>query len=174
MKKGHSVLFTLATLLLLVSLTGCQSPGRNPAGVQGSTGQMDMFEFDSAGAIELGGRFSGGAEYPGLFEPVYFAYDSSQVSPAERVKIESVSSMLKRDSAKSVIIDGHCDERGSIVYNQNLSEKRALAIRAYLVGLGVASERIQTRGFGEEAPAIPGHNEAAWSKNRRGEFVLYY
>jgi peptidoglycan-associated lipoprotein len=174
MKKELSILIAL---LLSATLVGCTSPGRNPAGVRGSAGQMgqlEQFDFDTAGTIPLPERFSGGAEYPGMFEAVYFAYDSSQVSPSERAKIENIANLLKADNSKCVIVDGHCDERGSIVYNQNLSEKRALAIRSYLTGLGIDSDRIQTRGYGEEVPAAAGHNESAWGRNRRGEFVLYY
>ncbi|MBI9020205.1 MAG: OmpA family protein [Verrucomicrobia bacterium] len=126
------------------------------------------------GAIPMGGRFTGGAEYTGMFEPVLFAYDSAQVSADQRAKIEAVGSHLKQNSAHAVIIEGHCDERGSREYNLALGEQRALAVRAYLAGLGIGVDRIQTKSYGEERPVVPSHDEAAWSLNRRGEFVLYY
>jgi peptidoglycan-associated lipoprotein len=168
MMKKRSLLVIF--ILTVAALTGCQSPGKNPAGVHGSIiGPMDM-----TGEIAMGGRFTGGTEHPGMFDPVLFAYDSSQVSSAERGKVEAVAGYLKENPATAVIIEGHCDERGSREYNLALGERRALAVRSYLVGLGIEADRIQTKSLGEESPAESGHNEAAWSLNRRGEFVLYY
>lgn len=170
MKKQALLVVFLA---LAAVLTGCQSPGRNPAGVVGSTGWEDM--TGTAGMIPLAGdRFTGGMEYPGVFPAVLFAYDSSQVSASERPKIEAVASHLQQNPDHAVIIEGHCDERGSREYNLALGERRALAVRSYLVGLGIEADRIQTKSMGEEAPATPGHNESAWRLNRRGEFILYY
>lgn len=165
----------LSYLILLVlaaaALTGCQSPGRNPAGVQGSIVGPGL---GMGGDLAMTDRFTGGMEHPGMFDPVYFAYDSSQVSPAERTKIETVADYLKSNPDTAVIIEGHCDERGSREYNLALGERRALAVRSYLAGLGIGADRIQTKSLGEESPAVPGHGESAWSLNRRGEFVLYY
>ena len=72
-----------------------------------------------------------------------------------------------------VNIDGNCDERGSNEYNLSLGEQRAQSVRTYLIATGIDAARIQTRSFGKEKPLDPGHNEAAWAKNRRGEFVIY-
>ena len=69
-------------------------------------------------------------------------------------------------------VEGHCDERGTEEYNRSLSERRALSIRERLVNLGVSASRVTTEAFGEDKPADLGHDEAAWSKNRRGEFIL--
>ncbi len=171
MKKNSSFFLNITLLLVVASLAGCKSPGRNPAGVYGSS--VDG-EYGSFGTIPLAGRFTGGSEHIGLFEPVLFAYDSSQVSAGERAKIEAVASHLKQNSAHSVILEGHCDERGSREYNLALGERRALAVRTYLIGLGIASDRTQTKSYGEENPAAPGHDDGSWSQNRRGEFVLYY
>ena len=103
--------------------------------------------------------------------PVYFDYDSAQINESERSKIESVASSMKGGSGQ-VIVEGNCDERGSTEYNLALGERRALAVRAYLVGLGVDGARVQTKSYGEERPVDPGHDESAWSKNRRAEFVV--
>lgn len=107
------------------------------------------------------------------FAPVYFAYDSYQLAPEEVVKIEQVAEFMRNNKDVVLIVEGHCDERGSNEYNLSLGEQRALAIRSYLLNLGIAPERIQTRSFGEERPAVPGHDESAWRFNRRGEFALY-
>ena len=72
----------------------------------------------------------------------------------------------------AVQVEGHCDERGTEEYNRALGERRALAAREALIGLGIASDRVDTISYGEDKPAVPGHNESAWSKNRRGAFVL--
>lgn len=107
------------------------------------------------------------------FSPVYFGYDSSQLAPEEVTKIEQVADFMLGDPACVLIVEGHCDERGSNEYNLSLGEQRALSVRSYLVNLGLAAERIQSRSFGEERPAVIGTGEAVWRLNRRGEFVLY-
>ena len=104
---------------------------------------------------------------------VHFAYDSAVVKSSEGKKIEAVATSFKAmDAAKDLLIEGHCDERGTEEYNRSLGEKRALALREYLIRLGVASDRIHTTTLGKDKPVASGHNEAAWSKNRRGEFIL--
>ena len=69
-------------------------------------------------------------------------------------------------------IEGHCDERGTIEYNMSLGEKRANAARDYLIGMGIAENRLTTISYGEERPAAPGSNEDVWAKNRRAEFKI--
>jgi peptidoglycan-associated lipoprotein len=80
--------------------------------------------------------------------------------------------MIKKDSAAKVRIEGNCDERGSDEYNLALGEKRAKAAMEYLVTLGIPAERLSVISYGKEKPADPGHDEAAWAKNRRDEFVV--
>ena len=72
-----------------------------------------------------------------------------------------------------VVVEGNCDERGSNEYNMALGDQRAVVIRNYLVQNGIAADRIQHRSYGEEKPAVDGHDESAWSRNRRGEFAIY-
>jgi peptidoglycan-associated lipoprotein len=107
------------------------------------------------------------------FERVAFLYDSFQIADSERGKIETVGNYMNSNADVTAYIDGHCDERGSREYNLSLSEHRALAIRAYLISLGVGGDRILTRSFGEEQPLDLGHSKSAWRQNRRGEFSLY-
>ena len=106
------------------------------------------------------------------FEPVYFGFDASNLQPSEMSKIEAVATHLKQ-TGRVVIVEGNCDERGSNEYNLSLGEIRAIAIRDYLVTLGVNVQSIQTKSYGEEKPAVVGANEGAWSKNRRGEFAVF-
>ena len=103
---------------------------------------------------------------------VYFEFDRHVVRPTEKVKIEEVALYLKGASDHKLLIDGHCDERGTEEYNRALGERRALALREYLTKLGIAGDRVYTRTYGEDRAAVEGHDEAAWSKNRRGEFIL--
>lgn len=103
---------------------------------------------------------------------VHFAYDSSALKTAEKSKVAVVADFLRSNPANAVEIEGHCDERGTEEYNRSLGERRALAIREELVRLGIDANRIDTVSFGEDHPANPGHDETAWSQNRRGEFIL--
>ncbi len=107
------------------------------------------------------------------FSPVYFGLDSTVIAQDELGKVEAVASHLKAQADRVVVVEGHCDERGSNEYNMSLGENRAIIIRNYLEQTGVDGSRIQTRSYGEEKPAVLGHNEAAWAKNRRGEFVIF-
>jgi peptidoglycan-associated lipoprotein len=102
---------------------------------------------------------------------VHFAFDSASVKSSEQGKISAVAAELKNNPGLMVIIEGHCDERGTEGYNQALGEKRALTLREELVKLGVNSDHVFTKSLGEMQPAVDGHNEAAWSANRRGEFI---
>lgn len=102
---------------------------------------------------------------------VYFAFDSSAVRSGEHMKIESVAAAMQSDSGLLLLIEGHCDERGTEEYNRSLGEKRALSLREELVKAGINPDRIRTVSFGEDKPAVSGHDESAWSKNRRGVFV---
>ena len=107
------------------------------------------------------------------FAPVYFGYDSSAFPASEASKIEAVARDLQENAKHVVVIEGNCDERGANEYNLVLGQNRAIAVRDYMVRLGVSADRIQATSFGEEKPVDPGHNEAAWTKNRRGDFSLY-
>lgn len=172
MKNCFSISIGISLVLFATLLGGCKSSNMNPAGVYGNG--VILEDWNANSGIPMTARFTGGTEHPGMFAPVYFAYDSSQVAATERAKVETVINYLKQNSAVDVIVEGHCDERGSREYNLALGERRAQAVRSYLSDLGISSERIQTKSLGEEAPANPGHDEAAWSANRRAEFVLYY
>ena len=105
-------------------------------------------------------------------ETAYFEYDKSTVRAKEASKVQVVGDYLKANPKLALLVEGHCDERGTEEYNRSLGERRALAIREVLMGLGIAGTRIDTRSFGEDEPAVRGHDEAAFSKNRRGEFIL--
>lgn len=107
------------------------------------------------------------------FTPVYFGYNTFTIPSAEMEKVNALAEFLIEESSYLILVTGHCDERGTIEYNVSLGEYRAQAIRNVLIQLGIAPERIQTESMGEEMPADPGHNEAAWKLNRRCEFLFF-
>jgi peptidoglycan-associated lipoprotein len=121
-----------------------------------------------------------GAGHPGwtqnrealAVDTVYFDYDKSTIREGEKSKVVAVAEYLKGNLMVAVLIEGHCDERGTEEYNRALGERRALALREELVKLGIAADRVDTVTFGRDRPADTGHSDAAHAKNRRGEFVV--
>jgi len=107
------------------------------------------------------------------FSAVLFGYDSFQLAPREMAKVDEVAAYMNQDRGTKLIVQGHCDERGSREYNLALGDRRALTVRTYLINLGIDAMRVQTQSYGEEMPLDPGHNEAAWRLNRRAEFKLF-
>ena len=103
---------------------------------------------------------------------VYFAFDDYTLSAETQDQLAGLANYLKQNPGAVVQVEGHCDERGSIEYNLALGQRRASSVKDYLTQMGVESERVTTISYGEERAAVDGHNEAAWSKNRRAEFVL--
>jgi peptidoglycan-associated lipoprotein len=105
-------------------------------------------------------------------KPMFFEYDSSELTQAAEAVLNENAAVLKRFPTWTVTIEGHCDERGSAEYNLALGEKRAVAGRTYLVSLGISADRLRTVSYGKEFPFDPGHDEPAFSKNRRAHFVI--
>jgi peptidoglycan-associated lipoprotein len=105
-------------------------------------------------------------------EPVFYGYDSSEMTPENQAVLERNADVLRRYANWVVTIEGHCDERGTAEYNLSLGERRAQSARAYLVSLGIPTDRLRTVSYGKEFPFDPGSNEEAWAKNRRAHFVV--
>ncbi len=108
-----------------------------------------------------------------LVLPIYFGYDSSALTTASRDNLATKAGILKRYPELTMVIEGHCDERGTVEYNLALGERRARVAYDYLVILGVPVEKLSMVSFGEENPAMSGETEEAWAKNRRDEFTLF-
>jgi peptidoglycan-associated lipoprotein len=109
----------------------------------------------------------------GILKSIYFDFDRHEVRPDQRPTMEGNAAAIKGQLAKyKILIEGHCDERGSNEYNMALGDKRTNAARQYLVDLGVPIGRIRTISYGEERPADTGHNEEGWARNRRCEFII--
>jgi peptidoglycan-associated lipoprotein len=106
-----------------------------------------------------------------VLQTIYFDYDKYNLKSEAKNGLSSNAKTLADNPDVTVLIEGHCDERGTVEYNLALGEKRARAARDYLVDLGIKPERIRTISYGEERPVDPGHSETAWSKNRRADFA---
>ena len=106
------------------------------------------------------------------FQPAFFDFDSSELLPTTQRALDADAVVMKKYPTWVVTIEGHADERGTAEYNLALGERRAAAARAYLVSLGIAANRMRTVSYGKEFPFDPGHDESAWSKNRRAHFVI--
>jgi peptidoglycan-associated lipoprotein len=186
MKLTYLLAFALAITL---ADTGCrnhrpvkvtQIPGSpsgqvgelGPGGTMAQGGQTQTGGGQTTDLVDFEGM---GADRAALASyTVHFAYDSAVVRKGEKANVQSVAEVLSRDASTKLLIEGHCDERGTEEYNRSLGERRALSLRQALAKIGVDPSRIRTISYGKDKPADPGHDESAWSKNRRGEFVLLH
>jgi peptidoglycan-associated lipoprotein len=105
-------------------------------------------------------------------KPVFFALDSNEIDPAGKSALDANAATLRQNASWVVTIEGHCDERGTAEYNLALGDRRAAAAVGYLRSLGISADRLKTVSYGKEFPFDPGHDEGAWSKNRRAHFVI--
>jgi len=152
----------LGVAIVVVAMAACtKSPPPAPSG-QGGFGSEAPTGQSGMGA---------GAGDSSAFRTIYFDFDSSDLRADAREGLQANASYLKSNSSVSVTIAGNCDERGSAEYNLALGKRRADAAYKYLADLGVASSRMTTISYGKERPAVEGHNELAWAKNRRDEFT---
>ncbi|MFO7883647.1 MAG: peptidoglycan-associated lipoprotein Pal [Desulfobacteraceae bacterium] len=103
---------------------------------------------------------------------IHFAYDSSELTPEARAILKKKADWMRNNPGVTVVVEGHCDERGSTEYNLALGERRALAARQYLVDIGISASRLGTISYGEEKPLDPAHTPSAWDKNRRAQFKI--
>ena len=104
--------------------------------------------------------------------PAFFPLDSAELDDAGRGVVTKNAELLRKYPTWVVTVEGHCDERGTAEYNLALGERRAVAVKAYLLSLGIGADRVRTVSYGKEFPFDPGHNDAAWSNNRRAHFVI--
>jgi peptidoglycan-associated lipoprotein len=148
-------------VLALVATVGCSKNKKADEGAA-SADNVGMQATELAPAA--------GAPIPEL-QAVYFDYDSFAINASSRAALEGHAGWLKANGGKSVQIEGHCDERGTTEYNLALGERRATSVRDFLIGKGVPANQLSTISYGEERAAMQGGSEAAWSKNRRAEFV---
>ncbi len=144
------------------SIGNTPPPNFNPTSPEGGFRSADLGEFEGMLTDREALRGS----------TVHFDYDKSIVKATEVVKLQEAARALKSNPNYKLLIEGHCDERGTEEYNRALGERRALSVRAQLIKSGIAPTRLRTLSYGEDKPAELGHTEAAWAKNRRSDLVL--
>ena len=149
-------------VVLLALLSACAS-GVDDEVVTYST-EGDIGEFGTANQHDIYANF---ADALGTTDRVFFAFDSSALDAQAEATIRLWADFLNRYPAVAVVVEGHCDERGSREYNLALGERRANAVRDMLIALGIDDARIATISYGKERPFALGHDEAAWAQNRR-------
>lgn len=176
MRTKLSIAFILA-LSLLVSACASRTvetqagadgaDGTTGSGADGTGSDSNTLGGSSIDSASISG--SGSAIDPLTQRTVYFEYDSSTLSDEARLIIEAHAAYISDNPGLNVSLAGHADERGSREYNLALGERRSKSVEQLMNGLGVDGARMQVVSFGEEAPAVEGSNEAAWSQNRRVE-----
>ncbi len=155
---------------VLVAMVGCKSKQAQPdAGQQTPSTSTEAPAIDST-AMNFDPAGSDSGNIAGL-KTVQFEYDKANLSNDARKTIQGNADWMKTNAKVKVQIEGHTDSRGSIEYNVALGERRANAVKNYMISLGIPAERLATISYGEEKPLDPAENDAAWAKNRRANFL---
>ncbi len=166
MKSLLRLALTPIAILAVASTAGCSWFSSDSGEGDGSLSESDL-------AAQRESRFGSGniptAEGDGPFRDVHFGFDSYAVEDASQADLEANARALN-SSPMAITLEGHCDERGTVEYNMALGAARAKAVKNALVSLGVPSSKVDTISYGEEIPLDPGHDEAAYAKNRRVHF----
>ena len=157
--KSHKLLLAFSAAILI---SGCETIGgsssysSSPSYAYGDSKQADLQAYLQN---EIGDR-------------VYFETNKHNISSTAAFTLESQANWIKSTPGFQLIIEGHCDERGTREYNLALGEKRAQSVKNYLISLGISSDRISTISYGKERPAVVGSNDGAWAQNRRSVTVI--
>ena len=183
MKLVYPMAFVLA---LTLAATGCRN--HKPYGVTPIPNSQTGLPNDLGPGSTLGGKLARRrpadriSSFDNMTEDraalanytIHFAFDSAAIREREQANLQAVASALNSDPSTKLTIEGNCDERGTEEYNRSLGERRALAARQALAKMGVDPARIRTLSYGKDKPVDPGHDESAWSQNRRDDFVLLH
>jgi peptidoglycan-associated lipoprotein len=156
-------LFLALALITLVAGAGCGSGQTKPD--ESPTADAAVSEVDNLGQDSDHGGAGG-------LQTIYFPYDAFTLDSTAKGTLKTNSEILKQKGSLKIQVEGHCDQRGGIQYNIALGEKRANAVRKYLIDLGVGGDRVTTISFGKERPLDTAENEQAYAKNRRANFVV--
>ena len=172
MNKILKILAMMLTVIALSACSGQETKDSDAAAVEEAGSEDGSSAVTTSGVSQLGeinGIPIDQDGSPDFVRTVYFEYDSSEVRSEFIPMINAHGQLLASDGSKRVVLEGHADERGSREYNIALGERRAISVRRLLLASGATSSQIRMVSYGEERPAIEGHNESAWSKNRRVE-----
>ena len=168
----------LISAILLLFVASCATKPKDDADASGSgSSTSDSSVSTDGGTISEtsgSGIVLGSQEdlIVNVGDRVFFGYDSSDLDSDALELLQDQVAWLKQNSQVSVTIEGHCDERGTREYNLALGEKRAQAVKNYLIGLGISPDRVSTISYGKERPAVVGSNDGAWAQNRRSVTIV--
>ena len=199
MKMNQIVFPLVLALAATLATTGCKHapmkvtpiPGQQAGAVGGENGGSTLPGGGTLGGetggtgintSQGGGSTTGLDEFEGMIKDpaalaantIHFAFDSAAIKKSEDANVSAVASALSGNASDKLLIEGNCDERGTEEYNRALGERRALAAREALAKRGVSPDRIRTISYGKDKPTDPGHDDAAWAKNRRADFILLH
>ena len=161
-KKSVFVFFVLSLILNAILFEGCaKKEVKKDENVEESDLQIDNPRY---GKVDIG--------FSGEMKIIHFDYDKYSLSNESRETLKNNAEWIKKRGSVNVQVEGHCDSRGTEGYNIALGQKRADAVRKYLIDLGVVPKKLTTISYGEERPLIKSETERAWKKNRRAEFVI--
>ena len=165
------------TIFMVLFVAACATTPKDSADSSGSGSSSSGSDVSSEGTITEtsgSGIVSGSQEdlIVNVGDRVFFGYDSSDLDSDALELLQDQVAWLKQNADVSVTIEGHCDERGTREYNLALGEKRAQAVKNYLIGLGINPDRVSTISYGKERPAVVGSNDGAWAQNRRSVTVV--
>jgi len=189
---GTRMLFVVALLVTSVALFGCPkrpevtqatpaavgpaatAPGAAPAAPGTKPGETPVTRPAAPAEAPAKPAAAGPAAAPAAspLKDVFFDYDKAAVKDDQKAALNDDIAWLKGNAKAKVLIEGHCDERGTAEYNLGLGERRAKAVKDYLIAAGIPADRISTISYGKERPFVLGHDESAWKWNRRAHFVL--
>ena len=160
------------SIFMVLFVAACATTPKDSADSSGSGSSSSGSDVSSEGTITEttgSGIVSGSQEdlIVNVGDRVFFGYDSSDLDSDALELLQDQVAWLKQNSDVAVTIEGHCDERGTREYNLALGEKRAQAVKNYLIGLGINPDRVSTISYGKERPAVVGSNDGAWAQNRR-------
>ena len=159
------LLFTVSCAKIVKSETALEQQQSEEARARGQAQATEEEEMQEQARRKMAkNRF--------LNENIHFEFDRSNLLPEAQDILRSKAQWLRDNPDVLVIIEGHCDERGTNEYNLALVDRRANSAKAYLMDLGIAGPRLTCISYGEERPLDPGHNEGAWAKNRRAQFTM--
>lgn len=189
---GTRMLFLVALLVTSVALFGCPkrpevtqatpaavgpsatAPAPAPAAPSTTPGETPVTRPAAPAEQPVKPAQAAPAQAPAVspLKDVFFDYDKSAIKDDQKAALNEDISWLKGNAGAKILVEGHCDERGTAEYNLGLGERRAKAIKDYLIAAGIPADRISTISYGKERPFVLGHDESAWKWNRRAHFVL--
>lgn len=162
----------ICCLAVLVLLAGCHKNANDTGAATSETNGTNITTTSPTGQTGVGCTGCEAQLVAEVGDRVFFGYNEFDLTPQARTTIEHQAQWLKTYPSVNVMVEGHCDERGTREFNLALGEKRAMAVRNYLVANGVEAGRVQTISYGKERPAVLGSDETSWAQNRRGVVVV--